>query len=541
MGLDIATDHPPETPAPPPQTPTASLAAPPKAPTSRRLVTIACMLVMVLASMEATITATAMPTIIGELHGLEHYSWVASLFLLTCTISMPLYGRLADTWGRKRTLIFAICLFLLASLLASTATSMWQLIAYRGLQGLGAGGIMPVVLTVLGDIFTLQERAKIQGFFSAIWGTSSLAGPALGALLVHTLGWRSIFFVNLPPGLISLTVLIIYYRDSHKQNAQSQALASQLATRNSQLLSRLDLPGFALLSIATSALLVAVSLPFSPILTPILLVTSAISTLAFIRHERRDDDPILPPDLLARPDIWPPVVATALLGVSFLSLDTYVPLFVQGGRGGGAAAAATVVTPVMLAWATSGIFAAPLVVRKGFRFTAILGASLMTAGFTGLLIAAALNLPTYLITATLLLCGLGLGPASMSCLLACQNAVAYAQRGTITSATALARTLGGAIGIGLHGSLFALLSHPDLAALAAQGYSPATLLDPATTATLPPQILAAAQHTISHNLLFVFASMLAITIVQLLVSFRLPATKADHKPTATENLEATAV
>src|SRR3984957_9181917 len=135
----------------------------------RRWVTAALMLVMVLASMEQTITSTAMPTIIGDLHGLEHYSWVASIYLLACTVSMPLYGRLADALGRKPVVLWAIGLFLVASGLAGAAHSMTQLIIFRGLQGLGAGGIMPVVLTILGDIFTLEERASVQGLFSAIW------------------------------------------------------------------------------------------------------------------------------------------------------------------------------------------------------------------------------------------------------------------------------------------------------------------------------------------------------------------------------------
>src|SRR5262249_35101174 len=155
---------------------------------------------MVLVSMEMTVTSTAMPTIIGDLHGLEHYSWVASIYLLACTVSMPLYGRLADALGRKRVILAAIGLFCVSSLLAAFARTMGQLILYRGLQGLGAGGIMPVVLTIMGDIFTLAERAKIQGFFSGVWGTASLAGPALGAFLVNTLGWRSVFYVNLPFG-----------------------------------------------------------------------------------------------------------------------------------------------------------------------------------------------------------------------------------------------------------------------------------------------------------------------------------------------------
>ena len=152
----------------------------------RRWITAALLLVMVLASMEATVTSTAMPTIIGDLHGLEHYSWVASIYLLASTITMPLYGRLSDVLGRKRVLLFSIGLFAVGSLLASVSHSMVQLIVFRGIQGLGAGGIMPVVLTILGDIFTLEERANIQGIFSAVWGTASLAGPLLGAFLVGT-------------------------------------------------------------------------------------------------------------------------------------------------------------------------------------------------------------------------------------------------------------------------------------------------------------------------------------------------------------------
>src|SRR5947209_8755604 len=182
----------------------------------RRYVTAALMIVMVLASMEQTVTSTAMPTIIGELHGLEHYAWVASIYLLACTVSMPLYGRLADVLGRKRVILAAIVLFCVSSVLAASAHNMPQLILYRGLQGLGAGGIMPVVLTILGDIFTLEERAKIQGLFSVIWGTASLAGPALGAFLVNTFGWRSIFFVNLPFAAAGMVVLIWKYHDHEK-------------------------------------------------------------------------------------------------------------------------------------------------------------------------------------------------------------------------------------------------------------------------------------------------------------------------------------
>src|SRR5688500_11061753 len=200
------------------------------------------MLVMVLVSMEMTITSTAMPTVIGDLHGLEHYSWVASIYLLTSTISMPLYGRLSDALGRKRVLVAAISLFLVSSLLAAWAQSMTQLIVFRGLQGLGAGGVMPVVLTILGDIFTLKERARIQGLFSAVWGTAALAGPVLGWALVSSLGWRSVFYVNLPLGLPGLAVVLWKYRDVGEPHSTD-----------------LDLPGVATLALACGALLALVS------------------------------------------------------------------------------------------------------------------------------------------------------------------------------------------------------------------------------------------------------------------------------------------
>ncbi len=254
----------------------------------RRFVTAALMLVMVLASMEQTVTSTAMPTIIGELHGLEHYSWVASIYLLACTVSMPLYGRLADALGRKRVIVVATILFCGASLLASTAHTMVQLVIFRGIQGLGAGGIMPVVLTILGDIFTLEERARIQGFFSAVWGTASLAGPALGAYLVNTFGWRSIFFVNLPFGLIGLVVLIWKYHDVEKPHTTD-----------------LDLPGALTLGIGCMTLLALVSRlgpgGWSVTTSVALLAISIAAVIYYHIHEPcRAPSPILPIEFILR-------------------------------------------------------------------------------------------------------------------------------------------------------------------------------------------------------------------------------------------------
>jgi MFS family permease len=409
--------------------------------------------------------------------------------------------------------------------LAAASKTMLQLILFRGLQGLGAGGIMPVVLTILGDLFTLEERARIQGFFSAVWGTASLAGPALGALLVQTFGWRSVFFVNLPFGAIGFVVLAWKYHDREKPHSTD-----------------LDLPGVTLLAVGCTAMLALVSRlgpgGWSVTTALTLLAITVITMVWFVRVEFRAGNPILPPALMARRAIGPSLIGSCLLGVGFLSLDTYVPLYVQGARGGGAAAAAAVVTPVMLSWAVSGVFAAPLIVRWGFRRTALLGCALTLASFAGLFVCALLHAPQWLLTAVLLISGFGFGPASMAYLLAAQEAVNWQQRGIITST--FFRTMGGAVGIGILGMVFNVLIAPQMGRLRDAGINPAELMDPRTRASLPAESLRSASDVIGHGLTWVFAAMLIGAAAQALVTFLLPNRKADHVVKRSEALEAMA-
>jgi MFS family permease len=493
----------------------------------RRYVTAALMLVMVLASMEQTVTSTAMPTIIGELHGLEHYSWVASIYLLACTVSMPLYGRLADALGRKRVILSAIGLFLISSLLAASARSMPQLIVYRGLQGIGAGGIMPIVLTILGDIFTIEERARIQGFFSAVWGTASLAGPALGAFLVYTFGWRSIFFVNLPFGVIAAVVLAWKYHDLEKPHSTD-----------------LDLPGAVSLAFGCTALLALVS-GLGPGGWPLtidlgLLAVAVVATTFFAHHELSAPAPIMPPKLMMQRSIGPSMIGSMLLGVAFLSLDTYVPLYVQGARGGGAGAAARVVTPVMLTWALSGIVAAPLVVRWGFRRMAIMGTAIVVIGFTGLLLGAIYEWPRWTLTGVLALTGLGFGPASMSYLLAAQEAVTWQHRGVITGSVQFFRTIGGAVGIGLLGAMFNVLVRSDMNHLREMGVAPASVLAPEGKVQVPEAAMQIARHAIGSGLIWVFAAMLGGAVVGVFVSSLMSKHTREEPISAGEAMEAMA-
>ncbi|MGN6505372.1 MAG: MDR family MFS transporter [Tepidisphaeraceae bacterium] len=489
--------------------------------TDRRWVVAALMLVMILSSMEMTVTSTAMPTIISNLQGLEHYSWVASLYLLACTVTMPLYGRLADVLGRKRVILGATLIFTSGSVLAAMSHSMVQLILFRGVQGLGAGGIMPVVLTILGDLFTLKERARMQGLFSAVWGISSLAGPALGAFLVQTLGWRWVFLVNLPFGLLGLIVLALTYHDHQKPHSRD-----------------LNLFGITLLSIASITLLSVVSGGLATVTNLVLIGVTVVATAVFIWHERRTANPILPPSLVLRQEVGPNFLAMLFFGCAFLALDTYVPLYVQGARGGGAGAAAGVVTPVMLTWATCHIFIAPLMIRWGFRKVALMGCIAILVGFSGLVCGAFYDWPRWALTVVLAVTGFGFGASSMAYLLGAQDAVDYHQRGIVTSTVSFCRTIGGSMGVGLLGVMFNHLSVNKLEALASRGVSPEQAMDPKSQAALPPDTLAFIQQTIGNGLKWVFVAMLAVGVLQLVASLLMRRKKPDHAISQSELLEA---
>ena len=269
-----------------------------------------------------------------------------------------------------------------------------------------------------------------------------------------------------------------------------------------------------------------------------LLAISIAAVIYYHIHERRAANPILPIEFILSRTIGPSIVCSLLLGAGFLSLDTYVPLYVQGGRGGGATAAASVVTPVMLTWAISGIFAAPLVVRWGFRKTAMLGATLIIIGFSGLFICALVTAPRWVITAVLSITGLGFGPSSMSYLLAAQESVSWQQRGIATSSIQFFRTIGGAIGIGLLGALFNALIRPGMSQLESRGIKPATLLDPHLRNSIPPEILQSAQAMISSGLKWVFATMVTFAVIQFLLTLFMPAKSASHQASAVEAMEA---
>jgi MFS family permease len=342
--------------------------------------------------------------------------------------------------------------------------------------------------------------------------------------------------------LLGLAVLAWKYHDPHHATADDP---SRKNGRFGNFVSeKLDLPGLVLLAIACTATLTLVSRvgpdAGSAALSIGLLIIAVGSTALFIHVERGATNPIMPPSLMLNRAIGPSLLGSCLMGVGFLSLDTYVPLYVQGAKGGGATAAASVVTPVILTWAISGLFAAPLVVRWGFRKTALLGTCLISLSFLSLLMCAFFDAPRSLITGVLLITGLGLGPCSMSYLLGAQNAVTWQQRGSVTSSVQFFRTIGGAVGIGTLGMLFNVMIKPEMNQLHAAGLNPAALMDPRSRATLAPDLLARGSASIGHALTYVFAGMLAAALIQLVVTLFLPRQKPDHPVSSAETMEAMA-
>ena len=336
----------------------------------RRMVTAALLLAMAVAALEQTVVSTAMPSIIAQLEGLDIYPWVFSAYLLASTVTIPVYGKLADLWGRRRVLLFGLGLFALGSILSGRASTMPELIAMRVVQGLGAGAIGPIVLTMLGDLFTLEERAKVQGLFSAVWGISSVAGPWLGGYLTDNLSWRWVFYVTVPFALVAMWVLVRHVKED---------------IRRTEVLP-IDWSGAALLSTGSTLLLLAILRgPSASIASVAGLMTLALALLGlFVVVERKAADPILPPDLFARAPIAAAIAGSFLIGALLFGIETYVPLYVQGVLGGKATEAGEVITPLFLSWAIRVALAAKLVVRFGFRATCVVGMGMIALGTGGL-------------------------------------------------------------------------------------------------------------------------------------------------------------
>jgi EmrB/QacA subfamily drug resistance transporter len=391
------------------------------------------MLGIFLAGIDGTIVSTAMPTVVGALGGLELYSWVFAIYMLFAAITMPLFGRLADIYGRKRLFYAGVGIFVLGSALAGASRSMPQLIAFRGLQGIGAGAMFAIPYTVLAVIYPPDERGKAIGFGSAVWGISSVIGPVLGYLIVATLSWRWVFYLSVPVGIAAVAV-----------TAYSLPETTGDADRY------VDVAGALTLSIGVGAILVALELlESSPVLAAGLVGVGLVGLAGFYLAERRARVPILPLSLFGDTTFLVTNGAGFLTSFAIFAALTYDPLFVQSVRGG-AQNAALIVFPISIGWSGTSFVSGRLINRFGERRLATGGALCMAASFA-VAILWSVDTPLWAMMVTVFFAGVGMGTLTPPLLVAIQNHLGTERMGLATSSQQFFRNLGGTIGVAVLG------------------------------------------------------------------------------------------
>ncbi|HKP73483.1 MAG TPA: MDR family MFS transporter, partial [Pyrinomonadaceae bacterium] len=471
----------------------------------RVAVTAGVLLGMFLAALEATIVGTAMPTVISSLGGLSHYSWVFSAYLITSTVTVPVWGKLSDLYGRRLFFQLGIAVFLLGSILSGVSTSMTQLIAFRALQGLGAGALVPLGMTIIGDVYTLQERAKMQAVFSGVWGLSSVVGPVVGGFITDQLSWRWVFYINVPFGLAAAVIMQLALKEPKRRERPS-----------------IDYAGAALLMAAITLLMLALvegGATLSTLLSPrnvaLMAVALAFGVL-FIWVERRAPDPVVPLNLFRNRVVAVAVAAGFLAGVAMFGAISFVPLFAQGALGSTATEAGSLLTPLMLSWVVLSVVGGRLMLRVGYRTMTAVGLFVLTFGFA-LLSNFQRTTPRAWLYVDLVLIGAGLGMTMLTLLIAVQQAVARAQLGVATSLNQFSRSIGGAVGVAIMGAVLTagLASHLQEAARAGVGHltteraaelasNPNALIDPQAQASLSPEVLNTLRDAMAQSIHKVF-------------------------------------
>lgn len=459
---------------------------------------------MFLAAVEATAVAAAVPTAVGEMGGVARYSWVFSAYLLASTTTVPLYGKLADLYGRRWIYHVAVALFLVGSALSGLSQSLEQLIFFRFLQGLGAGGVTPVAITITGDIYSLEERAKMQGVFSAVWAFASLAGPLLGGWITDAFSWRWIFYFNIPFGIASAVLVHKHLKEEPQRREH-----------------KLDILGTVSLTAAVTLLLVGLiegpgEWGWSSPRTIGAFVVSIISLIVFFWQENRAPEPMLPLSLFKNRLIAVSSMGNMLLGALLFSLTAFVPMFAQGALGGTAMDAGTVITPVLIAWPIASTLTGRVLMKVGYRPFAIAGGCTMLVGAVILaLVDGDTTRSAILVSMTIF--GFGLGFNSMPYLLGVQNAVPWKLRGVATGSVQFFRSMGGAIVVAALGALFSVRL-----AGASGGINPNTALDPVRRAKASPETLAHLSSAILYGLQGVFRVLAVIAAVTIAVAWFFP-------------------
>lgn len=492
--------------------------APYKLSPEHRRVFAGLILGMLVASVSQTIVGPAMPRIVAELGGMDHYSWVATAAMLVSAVSVPIVGKLSDLYGRRRFYLGGIVVFMIGSIVCGFAPNFWTLVAGRAIQGLGMGTLMPLSQTIIGDIIPPRQRGKYQGLMGAVFGVTSVAGPLAGGVITDHLGWRWLFFVALPVGVIAF---VFIGRFLHLEHVRREA--------------PIDYAGIATLTTGLTALLLATSLggsswAWGSVQSIGLYAFGVVALVAFVLVERRAVEPVLPLRLFSSRVFS--LSNVAAFGVSMVMFGSiiYIPVFAQGVIGVDATNSGLILMPLMLGFIGLGIITGQLITRTGRYLPFMLAGIVVMAGGIFLLTRLDHTATQTQLTVAMVVLGLGLGMAMQQYTLVVQNDAAQADLGVATASTQFFRNVGSTVGIAIFGAVMAsglsekIAAHlPAGAASGAKGeMNVGSVLDPSVLAKMPPAVADAVRQGLAENLHNVFLLGLPILAVVLLATAFIP-------------------
>ncbi|MDB4886712.1 MAG: drug resistance transporter, EmrB/QacA subfamily [Gemmatimonadetes bacterium] len=485
------------------------------APLAHRQVLIAfsgLLLAMLLAALDSTIVSTALPTIVGELGGLEHLAWVVTGYLLAQTVVTPVYGKLGDLYGRKIVMQSAIVLFLVGSVLCGLSRNMTQLIVFRFIQGLGGGGLNVTTQAIVGDIVPPRERGRYQGIFGALFGLASVAGPLLGGFFTTHLTWRWIFYVNLPLGAVALVVL-----------------AATLPQQSMRKVHAIDFAGAALLAVTLSSLTLLADLggsayPWSSPMVLGMIAAAALGLALFVLAERRALEPVLPLRLFGQRTFLVATLVGLIVGFALFGSVTYLPVYLQVVRGQSPTRSGLQMLPMMGGMLLTSVLSGQLISRTGrYKIFPVLGTGVMTVGLFFLSRLAATSTPMQA-SVLMLVLGLGIGMVMQVLVIAVQNAAEYRDLGVATSGATLFRLIGGSLGTAILGAVFASRLASNLAS-ALPGGAPGgggTRMTASALAAMSPEMRAAYSQAFTASLDTVFLVATVVCAVGFVLALMLP-------------------